>query len=127
MSKRLNNLVGPEPSADGQPSGPGLPDLVADVHSMMSEQKQRNDTEGMVGHRLDSLLQMMGQERERQASQQTSESRQPMSIHVLRRSAVEHVLSILDRQRNDNEMLLRALATGMHASLCLGRHTYGFT
>ena len=28
------------------------------------------------------------------------------------RSAVEHVLAILDRQRNDNEMLLRALATG---------------
>ena len=74
MSKRLNTLVGPEPTADGQPTGPGLPDLVADVHSMMSAQKQRNDIEGMVGHRLDSLLQMMGQERERQASQQTSES-----------------------------------------------------
>ena len=31
---------------------------------------------------------------------------------VLIAIAVEHVLAILDRQRNDNEMLLRALATG---------------
>lgn len=74
MSNRLNTLVGPGPSADGQAAPPGLPDLVADVHSMMSEQKQRNEHEGMVGQRLDSLLQMMGQERERQASQQSGTS-----------------------------------------------------
>lgn len=74
MSKRLNTLAGPEPSADGQPTPPGLPDLVADVHSMVSEQKRRQEEEGMVGQRLDALLQMMGQDRERQASQQTSKS-----------------------------------------------------
>jgi hypothetical protein len=28
------------------------------------------------------------------------------------REAVEHVVSVLERQRSDNEMLLRALATG---------------
>ncbi len=72
MSKRLNTLVGPEASADGQPTAPRLPDLVTDVHCMMTEQNHRNETEGMVGQRLDSLLQLMGQERERQASQQTS-------------------------------------------------------
>ena len=74
MTKRLDTLVGPDgPSPDGVPTAPGLPDLVADVHSMMSEQKRRNDSEGMVGQRLDALLQMMGQERERQAGQQSSE------------------------------------------------------
>jgi len=73
MSKRLNTLVGPDPSTDGQPTAPGLPDLVADVHSMMTEQKRRNENEGMVGQRLDSLLQIMGQERERQVGQQSSE------------------------------------------------------
>ena len=74
MSKRLDTLVGPEPSADGQTVPSGLPDLVADMHSMISDQQRRQESEGMVGPRLDSLLQIMGQEQERQASQQTSKS-----------------------------------------------------
>ncbi|WRT68602.1 uncharacterized protein IL334_005580 [Kwoniella shivajii] len=104
LSKRLNILVGSaadenSSSAGGDHTGqPGLPDLVADVHSMMSEQKRRNDSEGAVGQRLDALLGMMGEERERAAGQQNT---------------VEQVVSILDRQRQDNEMLLRAVATDL--------------
>ncbi|WWC90564.1 uncharacterized protein L201_005500 [Kwoniella dendrophila CBS 6074] len=117
LSKRLNILVGS--SADENPSGssvngetssssasvqspnsgqPGLPDLVADLHSMMSEQKRRNDSEGLVGQRLDALLGMMGEERERASGQQNT---------------VEQVVGILERQRQDNEMLLRAVATDL--------------
>ncbi|KAK6910862.1 hypothetical protein I203_104897 [Kwoniella mangroviensis CBS 8507] len=110
LSKRLNILVGS--SADDTASStsgegsttsqPGLPDLVADLHSMMSEQKRRNDSEGMVGQRLDALLGMMGEERERAAGQQNT---------------VEQVVSILERQRQDNELLLRAVATDLTAEI----------
>jgi hypothetical protein len=71
MSTRLKTLAG-EPATDEQPSVPGLPDLVADVHSMMSEQKRRNDEEGMMGQRVDNLLKMMADERDRMAGQQSS-------------------------------------------------------
>ena len=74
-----------------------MPDLVADMHSMVTEQKKKAEAEGAVGARLDQLLQMMGQEQDRQAGQT---------------GMVEQVLGILDRQRSDNELLLRALATG---------------
>jgi hypothetical protein len=73
MSTRLKTLAG-EPATEDQASVPGLPDLVADVHSMMSEQKRRNDEEGRMGQRVDNLLQMMGEERERMAGQQSSMS-----------------------------------------------------
>jgi hypothetical protein len=46
---------------------------VADVHSMMSEQKRRNDEQGMMGQRVDNLLKMMADERDRMAGQQSSE------------------------------------------------------
>ncbi|WWD19242.1 hypothetical protein CI109_103700 [Kwoniella shandongensis] len=104
MSKRLTTLVGsdePLTNPDGTPQT-GLPDLVADVHSMMTEQKRRNDSEGMVGQRLDALLRMMGEDKERQASQQ---------------GMVEQVLSSLERQRQDNEILLRAVATDLTAEI----------
>ncbi|WVR09459.1 hypothetical protein IAU60_006526 [Kwoniella sp. DSM 27419] len=113
MSKRLNILVGSaadEPGSDGHSNAgsaqgagqPGLPDLVADMHHMISEQKQRNESEGLVGHRVDALLAMMGEERERQAGQQNT---------------VEQVVSILERQRQDNEMLLRAVATDLSTEI----------
>ncbi|WWC71362.1 uncharacterized protein I206_105317 [Kwoniella pini CBS 10737] len=113
LSKRLNILVGSSVdenssltsnsngNGDNQ-NQPGLPDLVADLHSMMSEQKKRNDSEGSVGQRLDSLLSIMGEERERASVQQNT---------------VEQVVSILERQRNDNEMLLRAVATDLTAEI----------
>ena len=72
MSTRLKTLAG-EPASDDRASVPGLPDLVADVHSMMSEQKRLNDEEGRMGQRVDNLLHMMGEERERMAGQQSSE------------------------------------------------------
>lgn len=112
MSKRLTTLVGPdEPGA-----APALPDLVADMHSMMSEQKKRNDAEGMVGQRLDALLGMMGDEKERHAWQGSGQSlssychEDNAELHVV----VDQVLAIAERQRQDNEMLLRALATGKY-------------
>jgi hypothetical protein len=43
------------------------------MHAMVSEQKQRAEQEGMVGHRLDTLLTMMGAEQERHAGQQNGE------------------------------------------------------
>lgn len=73
MSTRLKTLAG-EPATEDRASVPGLPDLVADVHSMMSEQKRLNDEEGRMGQRVDNLLQMMGEERERMAGQQSSMS-----------------------------------------------------
>jgi hypothetical protein len=76
MSTRLKTLVG-EPATEERASIPGLPDLVADVHSMMSEQKRRNDEEGMMGQRVDNLLKMMGDERDRMAGQQSSTSFPP--------------------------------------------------
>lgn len=90
MSTRLNTLVGPEPAAGGASSeGPvGLPGLMADVHSMVSEQKRRNDAEGMVGQRLDSLLRMMGEEKERAAGQQSSEFLSSFDSALLRDGAV---------------------------------------
>ena len=105
MSKRLNSLVGSDsasPGPNGEPGErkPGLPDLVSEMHSMLAEQKKRTEDEGPVGQRLDGLLNMMGAEKERQAGQQ---------------GMVEQVLTILGRQRNDNEMLLRALANGTSA------------
>ena len=101
MSKRLNTLVGPQeddddPDGAKNPKVP-LPELVAEMHGMLAEQKKRAEAEGPVGQRLDGLLDMMGQDRERQAGQQ---------------GMVEQVLTILGRQRSDNEMLLRALANG---------------
>ena len=73
MSKRLITLVGPdEPPPEGQVHPPGLPDLVADMHSMISEQKARHDSEGPMGSRLDHLLHMMGEDKERHASSATS-------------------------------------------------------
>ena len=100
MSKRLTAIVGSDPDAapaDGEKTI-GMPDLVADMHSMITEQNRRLDAEGTATQRLDSLLAMMGQERERQASQM---------------GMVDQVMGVLDRQRSDNEVLLRALATGM--------------
>ncbi|KAK4689185.1 hypothetical protein P7C73_g942, partial [Tremellales sp. Uapishka_1] len=86
MNARLTTLMGTE--------GTALPD----IHGMLVEQKMRQEADGMLGHRLDSLLRMMGEDKERQAAQQ---------------STVEHVLGILERQRQDNESLLRALATDL--------------
>jgi hypothetical protein len=74
MARRLDTLVGSDqPNVDGSPPVPGLPGMMADVHAMMAEQKHRNDTEGMVGQRLDALLMMMGEDKERQAAQMNSE------------------------------------------------------
>lgn len=117
MNTRLTTLVG-EVATEERPAVPGLPDLVADVHSMMSDQKRRNEAEGMVGQRLDGLLTMMGEERERMAGQQSSGfSLTFCSLRTPLTSAVEHVLQILEKQRQDNEVLLRAVATGQSATL----------
>lgn len=99
MSKRLTAIVGSDSdsAADGE-KALGMPDLVADIHSMMTEQQKKLAEEGTATQRLDNLLQMMGAERERMAGQQ---------------GMVEQVVGVLDRQRTDNEMLLRALATGL--------------
>lgn len=67
MSKKLDSLVGPE-TPDG---GTGL---LNEVHAMLSDQQRRNQSEGLVGQRLDALLGMMGEEKERHAGQQNSES-----------------------------------------------------
>ena len=98
MSKRLGEVVGPDKdgSAEGEPTI-GMPDLVADIHGMMTEQKEKADKEGAVGARLDALLAMMGEDKERQATQE---------------GLVQQVLAMMDRQRSENETLLRALATG---------------
>lgn len=109
MSKRLTAIVGTDPdapAANGEKTI-GMPDLVADMHSMLSEQKQRVEAEGTMNQRLEALLQMMGQEHERHAGQQ---------------GMVEQVMSVVERQRNDNEVLLRALATGQFDSI---RNTVG--
>ncbi|OCF38674.1 hypothetical protein I317_07551 [Kwoniella heveanensis CBS 569] len=106
MSKRLNLLVGSSADETNSTTSssldhttqPGLPDLVADMHSMITEQKARSEAEGLVGQRLDALLGMMGEEKERQAAQQNT---------------VEQVVAVLERQRHDNEMLLRAVATDL--------------
>jgi hypothetical protein len=47
--------------------------LVSEMHAMVSEQKRRNDSEGLVGQRLDALLQMMGEDKARHAQQQSGE------------------------------------------------------
>ena len=57
---------------------------------------------------------MMGQEREKQATQQSSKRLVIWRRAWLIKLDVENVLAILDQQRNDNEMLLRALATGKY-------------
>jgi hypothetical protein len=67
------------------------------MHSMVTEQKRKTEADGAVGARLDALLAMMGQEQER---------------HQGQAGMMDQVINILDRQRADNEMLLRALATG---------------
>lgn len=86
LNTRLTSLVGPEDAhvEGADPAAPhppiGLPDLVADMHAMVSEQKRRAEAEGMVGQRLDTLLQMMGAEQERHAGQQNS----GFTFHVAR-------------------------------------------
>lgn len=94
MSKRLDTLVGSE-SSDGPQ---GLPALVADMHSMLVEQKHRNEVDGMTGQRLDTLVMMMGQDQQRQANQE---------------GTTAEILQVLERQRHENEMLLRAVATDL--------------
>jgi hypothetical protein len=73
LGTHLATLVGPDASPDGTPAPPGLLELVADVHAMVSEQKSRTESEGQVGQRLDGLLRLMGEEKERAAGQQSSE------------------------------------------------------
>lgn len=89
MSKRLDTLVGSE-SSDGPQ---GLPALVADMHSMLVEQKHRNEVDGMTGQRLDTLL-------------------LAFSLLANYGPATAEILQVLERQRHENEMLLRAVATG---------------
>lgn len=60
MSSRLEQLVSHVAPAA----------LVSEMHAMVSEQKRRNDSEGLVGQRLDALLQMMGEDKARHAQQQ---------------------------------------------------------
>ncbi|KAL7422370.1 hypothetical protein Q5752_003016 [Cryptotrichosporon argae] len=99
MSRRLTALVGDDAGAseaghDGalQAQGAGL---IAELHAMVADQKRRMEQEGPMGQRLDALLAMMAEDKERQSAQQ---------------NLVEQVIAIVERQRLDNQMLLQALA-----------------
>lgn len=74
IGTRLTSLTGTE-ATEEKAGVPGLPELVADMHKIVAEQKRQRESEGPVGARLDSLLKMMGDEKERHAGQHTSESR----------------------------------------------------
>lgn len=118
LNNRLTAITGPDApegaEGDDAPKGPqGLADLVADMHAMATEQKFRAEQEGMVGQRLDMLLTMMGAEQERHAGQQNGECAVRSVGPDADGLVVEQVVSMLDRQRHENEVLLRALATGM--------------
>ncbi|WVQ72027.1 hypothetical protein IAR50_001571 [Cryptococcus sp. DSM 104548] len=97
MSGRLDTLFGPEPDQAGV-SPTGLPALIADMHKMLVDQQGRNETEGYMGQRLDSLVSMMGHDQERQAVQE---------------AATGQILHVLEKQRHDHELLLRAIATDL--------------
>ncbi len=58
----------PEPIA-----AQGLPGLVREVHGMAMDQQRRAMEEGMVVQRVDALLAMLGEDRQRSAQQQSSE------------------------------------------------------
>lgn len=76
ISKRLSTLCGPdEPPKEGETAAPGLPDLIAQVHEMAVEQKKRNEQEGLLSHRVDAVLTMMAEDRERQAKNANRECR----------------------------------------------------
>ncbi|WVQ79717.1 hypothetical protein IAT38_001817 [Cryptococcus sp. DSM 104549] len=101
VHKRLDILVGPEPAAgETVPSTPpgGLPALVADAHSMLVEQKRRQEAEGFTGQRLDELVRMMGLDSERAATHET---------------LLQQVLGMVAESRSHNENLLRGLATDL--------------
>lgn len=136
IGTRLGTLVGTEASEakEGEGTGteatPGLPQLMADVHAMVSEQKRRNEAEGMVGQRLDGLLKMMGEDRERSGGQQAREWGRRFVFFVFLGVAVEllsavadvlvvveQVMGLLERQRQQNEYLLRELAKDLTAEI----------
>ncbi|ODN83587.1 hypothetical protein L202_01699 [Cryptococcus amylolentus CBS 6039] len=97
MSGRLDTLFGPEPDQAGD-APTGLPALIADMHKMLVDQQGRNEAEGYMGQRLDSLVSMMGHDQERQAVQE---------------AATGQILHVLEKQRQDHEILLRAIATDL--------------
>lgn len=98
-----------------------MPQLMADVHAMVSEQKRRNEAEGMVGQRLDGLLKMMGEDRERSGGQQARECNWCFILRLLAvadvSEVVEQVMGLLERQRQQNEYLLRELAKDLTAEI----------
>lgn len=93
MSKRLNGLL-TEPTPDGVGAG----GLIPEMHDMLADQAQRGTQIDEQTARLESLVGMMTAERERAAANQ---------------GIVESVVAVVEKQRADNEMLLRALATDL--------------
>jgi hypothetical protein len=92
MSRKINNLVG-EPGEDQAPTG-----LVADIHTLLSEQNQQVNISAIQAQRLDQLLGYMGADRERHSQQQ---------------GMIEQILSAATQQREDTANLLSAVAVDL--------------
>ncbi|KAL1405808.1 hypothetical protein Q8F55_007485 [Vanrija albida] len=69
-----------------------------EMHDMLSDQAMRSAQMDGQAERLDSLVGMMSAERERALANQ---------------GIVDSVVAVVEKQRTDNEMLLRALATDL--------------
>jgi hypothetical protein len=110
---RLVTELAPEPtvSPDGvaatAPSTPGVAELMNQVHGMMLEQKQRTDEDASTAQRLDNLLKTMVEDRN-STSGTRSTSFEQIAYHDL---DIGWTAS-LDSVRQENESLLRAMATG---------------
>jgi hypothetical protein len=131
MSGRLDRLVAeiaPGQSASGSQVGGDepaatLPILLAQMHGMLKEQKERAAADAIASQRVDALISGIAQDRQRQEQQQNGQSVaaylavRPVSDVIARCPvATESVMKMLERQRQEHETLLRALATGKVSS-----------
>lgn len=99
--------VSPDGAAAAASSTPGVAGLMNQVHGMMLEQKQRTDEDASTAQRVDNLLKTMIEDRN-----STSNMRSTRLEQTAYRDLDLGWTASLDSVREENESLLRAMATG---------------
>ncbi|RSH81638.1 uncharacterized protein EHS24_007817 [Apiotrichum porosum] len=90
MSNKINNLLGDPEEEGGAHTG-----FVADMHRMLAEQGEQANAQAVQGQRLDGLLSIMGQDRER---------------HEAQAALLDHALPTMQKQQDDTQHMLTGMA-----------------
>lgn len=107
--------VGP----DGQPVIVEQGGLLGDVRHLLLENKERAEGDARLGENVQGLMTAIQEDMARRGAEaQTALSEQRSSKRTSGHSlldflAAEHVVGLIDQQRQDQERMLRSLATGM--------------